>query len=294
MSIWTHFEALVLDLRYTCRFLIEDWTFTATVLATLAVSTGSTAAVFMLVDVLLLRQLPVRSADQLVAVGVPGRNVNVNPTYFSQAFYQHLRDSSPIFSSLIASATAIASGVNLADGAITERVRGELVSGNYFDVLGVGAAAGRVLTPEDDRTPDAHPVIVLSYAFWERRFAGAPDVIGRKFLLNGRPFTAIGVARKGFFGTSPGFGPDIWAPLMMVRALSAGVKTPEQRNDNYLELMARLQPGTSSQGAQAAATVIYGDWLAEEGTGANVAQTGARPRLDLKPASAGLSLLRGQ
>ena len=121
-------------------------------------------------------------------------------------------------------------------------MRCELASGNYFDVLGVGAAAGRILSPEDDRTPGAHPVLVLSYAFWQRRFAGAPDVVGRTVSVNGTPFTVVGVAKRGFFGTKPGFGPDIWAPLMMVQPVSVGGISPLGRTQNYLEMIVRLDP----------------------------------------------------
>src|SRR4030095_10386996 len=131
----------------------------------------------------------------------------------------------------------VSSGVNLADGQATDRVRAELVSGNYFDVLGVDAAAGRALTPDDDRTPGAHPVLVLSHAYWQRHFAGAPNIVGRTLTVNGTPFTVIGVARRGFFGTRPGFGPDVWAPLMMVQPLSGGGLRPLQRDNNYIEMI---------------------------------------------------------
>ena len=121
-------------------------------------------------------------------------------------------------------------------------MRCELVSGNYFDVLGVGAAAGRTLGPDDDRTPGSHPVVVLSYAFWQRRLAGAPDVVGRSVTVNGTPFTVVGVAKRGFFGTQPGFGPDIWASLMMVNQVTNGGIAPLERNQNYLEMTVRLEP----------------------------------------------------
>ena len=226
MRIGRHVEAVIQDVRFGIRLLLREPAFTATVLVTLALSIGSTTAVFTLVDVLLLRPLPVRSPERLFSIAAPGRNVDLNPSYYSHGFYEHLRTSDPLFRDLLASSTTVSSGVHLSDGAVTDRVRCELVSGNYFDVLGVGAAAGRILTPEDDRTPGAHPVLVLSDAFWQRRFAGAPDVVGRTVSLNGAPFTVVGVAARGFFGTKPGFGPDIWAPLMMAQPITAGSIAP--------------------------------------------------------------------
>jgi hypothetical protein len=153
MHMGRHVEAFVQDLRLSIRWLLRERAFTATVLVTLAVSLGVTSAVFTLVDVLLLRPLPVSSPRDLFTISTPGRNVDLNPFYYSHEFYERLRTSGPRFRSLLASSTTVSSGVNLSDGAVTDRVRCELVSGNYFDVLGVGAAAGRILSPEDDRTP---------------------------------------------------------------------------------------------------------------------------------------------
>jgi predicted permease len=292
MHIGRHVEVLLQDLRFSIRFLLRARTFAATVLVTLALSIGSTAAVFTLVDVLLLRALPVSSPEGLFSISAPGRNVDLNPSYYSHGFYEHLRTSSPLFRNLIASSTAVSSGVNLTDGAVTDRVRGEIVSGNYFDVLGVGPAAGRVLTPQDDRTPGAHPVLVLSYAFWQRRFAGVPDVVGRALSVNGTPFTVVGVARRGFFGTRPGFVPDIWTTLMMVQPMTAGAIAPLRRSENYLELVVRLERDIDVRQAQAEVTTVYTNWLDD---GAS-----SKPRLDpvptvqLTPAGTGHSLLRGQ
>jgi putative ABC transport system permease protein len=251
MLLTGHLEALIQDLRYNIRILLRARVFTASVLVMLALSIGSTAAVFTLVEVLLLRPLAVKSPEQLFTIAAPGRNIDLNPSYYSHGFYEYLRASNPFFRNAIASSTAVSSGVNLTDGGVTERVRGELVSGNYFDVLGVGPAAGRVLATQDDQTPGAHPVLVLSYAFWQRRFSGSQDVVGLTLSVNGTPFTVVGVARRGFFGTRPGFGPDIWATLMMVQPLTAGAIAPQQRNENYLELMIRLESDIDVRRAQA-------------------------------------------
>jgi putative ABC transport system permease protein len=291
MRIGRQVEAVIQDVRFGIRLLLREPAFTATVLITLALSIGSTTAVFTLVDVLLLRPLPVRSPERLFSIAAPGRNVDLNPSYYSHGFYEHLRTSGPLFRDLLASSTPVSSGVHLTDGAVTDRVRCELVSGNYFDVLGVGAAAGRILTSGDDRTPGAHPVLVLSDAFWQRRFAGAPDVVGRTVSLNGAPFTVVGVATRGFFGTKPGFGADIWAPLMMAQPITAGSIAPLGRNQNYLEMIVRLEPEVDVRRAQALATTVYANWLGED---ASSQSKGAVPTLHLTPAGAGHSLLRAQ
>ena len=293
MVLTGHLETLIQDLRYSLRILLRAPVFTASVLVMLALSIGSTAAVFTLVEVLLLRPLPVKSPDQLFTIAASGRNIDLNPSYYSHGFYEHLRASNAFFRSAIASSTAVSSGVNLTDGGVTDRVRGELVSGNYFDVLGVSPAAGRVLAPQDDQTAAAHPVLVLSYAFWQRRFSGSQEVMGRTVSVNGTPFTVVGVARQGFFGTRPGFGPDIWATLMMVQPLTAGAIAPQQRNQNYLELMVRLEPDINVRQAQAAAALVYTNWL-DEGSTPKASSDHQPPTLQLTPATAGHSLLRGQ
>ena len=202
------------------------------------------------------------SPERLFTLSAPGKNVDLNPSYYSHGFYEHLRNSNPIFGNLFASSTAVSSGVNLSDGAVTDRVRCELVSGNYFDVLGVGAAAGRTW-PQTIGRQGRIRSLVLSYAFWQRRFAGAPDVVGRSVTVNGTPFTVVGVAKRGFFGTKPGFGPDIWASLMMVKQVTNGSIAPLERNQNYLEMMVRLEPPFESGHAQAMAATIYANWLDE-------------------------------
>jgi predicted permease len=292
MRVGRHVETSIQDVRFSLRWLLRERAFTITVLVTLALGMGSTTAVFTLVDVLLLRPLPVKSPEGLFTVSEPGRNVDLSPSYYSHAFYERLRNSNPLFGNLFASSTAVSSGVNLSDRAVTDRVRCELVSGNYFHVLGIGAAAGRILSSDDDRTPGSHPVLVLSHAFWQRRFEGAPDVVGRTVSVNGTPFTVVGVAKRGFFGTKPGFGPDIWAPLMMVKSVTAGGVGPLERTQNYLELMVRLEPHVDVGHAQAMATTVYANWLGESTS--STPRSGAAPTLHLTPAATGHSLLRAQ
>src|SRR5215207_7834480 len=166
MRIRRHIEALGQDIRFSIRLLLRERAFTATVLVTLALSLGATTAVFTLVDVLLLRPLPVRAPGELFNISAPGGYVDLSPSYYSHGFYEHLRTSNPLFRNVFASSTVISPAVNLSDGGGTDRVRCELVSGNYFEVLGVAAAAGRLLSRQDDQSPGSHPVLVLSYTFW--------------------------------------------------------------------------------------------------------------------------------
>ncbi len=283
---------MIQDLRFSIRLLLRERAFTATVLVTLALSIGSTTAVFTLVDVLLFRPLPVRSPETLFTISAPGRNIDLTPSYYSHQFYEHLRTSNPLFRNVMASSSTVSSGVNLSDGAVTDRARCELVSGNYFEVLGVGAEAGRVLTPADDTTPDSHPVVVLSFALWHRRFGGRPDVVGRTLSVNGTSFTVVGVARRGFFGTKPGFAADFWTTLMMVQPVTARGISALSRSTNYLEMMVRLQPDVSRQQAETMATTIFTNWLSEGAS--SKPRAAPTPTLQLTPAGAGHSLLRGQ
>src|SRR5215470_12848191 len=236
------------DLRYGARMLRGNPGFTATVLLTLALGIGATTTVFTFVDALLLRPLPVVAPEQLHALGAPGRDLNLNPSYFSYPFYRRLREASPEFSGLIALMPTVSANANFGAGD-TEQVRAEVVSGNYFTALGVPPAAGRMLTLEDDVTPGTHPFVVLSHDYWQRRFAGAGDVVGRKVLLNGHSFTVAGVAARSFFGTRVGVSPDLWAPTMMSNEVAQIAL--EQPMTNWLELIARLAPGVNAQQASA-------------------------------------------
>ena len=276
------------DLRFGGRMLRRNPGFTGIVLLTLALGIGATTTIFTFVDALLLRPLPVAPPEQLHALGALGRDLNLNPSYFSYPFYRRLREASPEFSGLIALMPTVSANANFGAGD-TEQVRAEVVSGNYFTALGVQPAAGRMLTLEDDVTPGTHPFVVLSHDYWQRRFAGAGDVVGRKVLLNGHSFTVVGVAARGFFGTRVGVSPDLWASTMMSNEV-AQIELAQQEN-NWLELIARLAPGANAQQASAAASLVRQQWLEAE-----YAQAGQRQAVDLQftPAGRGLSLLRGQ
>jgi hypothetical protein len=167
------------DLRHAIRFWLRSPGLTLAVLASLTVSLGAATAVFTFVDALLLRPLPVRAPNELFAVGSTTGDLNLNPRYFPPEFYRDLTQRDPAFTDLIASSVAISSGVNLSGDGTAARLRGELVSGNYFHMLGVSAQAGRTISDADDLPSGASAVVVLSDAAWRRRFNGRSDAVGR-------------------------------------------------------------------------------------------------------------------
>jgi predicted permease len=293
--MWSMLEGAAQDARITFRLFRKHPGFSATVLSTVALGIACTTTVFTFVDALLLRALPVLQPQQLFAIGAAGQNLDLNPKYFSQPFYRYLRQSSPDFSGLVGTSVAVSSGVNIEEGESTGRIRVELVSGNYFRVLGVQPASGRFFGPDEDTVPDAHPVVVLSHSFAEKHYSSHREPIGRTALLNGHPFTVVGVAEPRFFGTRPGFAPDAWAPLMMVGQLASARIRPDQPDQNYVELFVRLSEGTAPGDAQAAAGIAFQQWLdARQGRPQQGNVSSPRPALTLTPMPRGLSLLRGK
>lgn len=282
------------DVRHAGRLWRGTPGLTAAVLTTLTLSIGAATAVFTFFDVLLLRSLPVRVPVELHAVApTTGRNLDLDPFYFSYEFYTQLRDADPRFRDLFASSTVASSGVHLSAGGSAARLRAELVSGNYFRVLGIPARIGRTITEEDDRSTGAHAAVVLSDAAWQRWFGSRTDIVGQSIRLNGYTYTVIGVTGEEFFGTRAGFTPDLWVPLSMTAQMAAGPKP--SRNSNYIELMLRVVPDSSKVALESALTAAYREWMSATSTPpAGAAASLQQPALRLVPAGRGLSLLRGQ
>jgi predicted permease len=244
-------EDMKQDLRYGLRTLRQSPGFTAVAVLSLALGIGANTAIFSLVDAVLLKMLPVRSPEQLVTVeAIYPRGERRN---FSYPVFERLRDRPQVFTGVLAAqdGTTQMEMAEPESANRTERAVVQLVSGEYFQVLGVNAVIGRTLTAADDQTPSAHPVAVLSYAFWQRRFAGDVSVIGKRILLKAQPFTIIGVAPPAFFGEAVGRAPDIWAPLMMQPALDRGRSYIREAGSGWLRIMARLQPGVDETQARA-------------------------------------------
>lgn len=243
------------DLRFAWRTLSRSPLFTLVAVLSLALGIGANSAIFSLVDQVFLRKLPVAEPDRLVLVKDPGPYGNGGAFSdgddhgpFSYPVYQEIRNAQG-FSGLAARWNI---AVNLAVGnAAAQLVDGEIVSGNYFEVLGLQPALGRLLTPNDDRQPGAHPVAVLSHQHWQLRFGGRADVVNSTVRINAQPFTIIGVAPQGFTGTQTGRFPGVFAPMMMKAQLTPGNDELKDRTFRWLQIVGRLAPGVSAERATA-------------------------------------------
>lgn len=233
--------------------------FTAIALITLALGIAANSAIFSVLNAALLQPLPVKEPAALVGLY---RKIPQDENYgrFSYPDYVDVRDRNQ---SLTGLATYYFTPFNLSTGAETEKVWGKIASGNYFSLLGVELALGRTFLPEEDRTPGAHPVAIISHGLWQRRFGGDPALIGRGITLNGHPFTIIGVAAKGFRGTEVGMVPDIYVPMMMQRQATNTGDRLTARDDRWLRVIGRLKPGAGVEGARAE-LVALGEQLRQE------------------------------
>jgi len=250
------------------------------VVVSLGLGIGGTTAVFRLIQAVMLRSLHVREPERLVSVTVHTRSGSEN-TLHSYPFYLALRNGNRALSGFLARVPApMVVGV----GSVSERVSGELVSGNYFDLLGVHAAAGRLLTPADEA--ENEPVCVVSHGMWKRMLGASPDVVGKPLIVNGRALTLIGVTSDDFRGVEQGESPDVRVPLSMVRAiLGAGDWTGQ--GSLWLYLLGRLQAGSTIEQAQASVQPLVD--IASPRTGARAETQG---RIVLSPAEQGFASLR--
>ena len=248
--------AVIQDVRYALRTLITTPPFTIVVVLTLALGIGANTAIFSLTDQVLLRLLPVKAPEQLVVLDGPGafQGRTFNDGTFSYPMYRDFRDQNTVFDGVVA---RFPSPLTLMTGGQSERVSGELVTGNYFDVLGVRAQIGRTFTPDDDRTPGGHPVVILSHNYWTRRFAGNPAVLNRSLAINGLPMTVVGVAAAGFHGIVVGENPDVMVPVAMKAQMTPTWDDLQNRRSRWLTVMARLKAGVSRAQAEAAMNVVY-------------------------------------
>jgi predicted permease len=230
--------------------------FTLVALITLALGIGANTAIFSLLNQVLLQTLPVKSPRQLVLLDAPGPNSGSvrGPNAFSYPMYRDIRDQNSVFSGVLGRWGFAAS---LSYDKSTERVKGELVTGNYFDVLGVSPALGRAFTPADDISPGGHPLVMLSYGYWLRRFAGDRSIIGKTVDVNSMPLSVTGIAPPGFFGLEVGDAADIFVPMMMVANMVPGFDGLEDRRTLWMNVFARLNPGRSPSQAEVATNVLF-------------------------------------
>jgi predicted permease len=247
------------DLWHSLRILRKSPLFTAIAIGSLALGLGANTAIFSMLDQALLRPLPVRDPSQLVLITSPGTNRGSfngdNPDrLFSRPLYLDIRGRNQVFSGVIARAPVSA---NLVYQGQSEAVAGEIVSGNFFDVLGIVPERGRLLSSQDDLVKNGHPVVVLGYTYWMRRFAGDPNIVGQKARVNDSLMTVIGVAPRGFFGVDVGRVPDVYVPLAMKAKITPTRDEYDVRGYHFLHILARLKPGVSLKQANAALQVIY-------------------------------------
>src|SRR5215468_4552520 len=282
-------ESLLQDLRFGVRMLLKNSGFTLIAALTLALGIGANTAIFSLIDAVLLKLLPVKDPAQLVALANTTGAGEKGPA-FSYPLYQDLRERNQVFAGILAYGGV---ALNLSGNGQTERVAGQLVSGNFFSVLGVQPLLGRVFTDADNQSPGAHPVTILSHSFWQRRFASNPGMVGETVRFNGYPFTVIGIAPPGFFGVEVGAAPEVWAPMMMQPQVSGFADRLGQRNNFWVNLMARLKPGVSEQQAQAATEALCQQINGEMPEG-KLRNFLLGQHIRLRPASQGLSSLRSQ
>ena len=291
------------DLRYALRTLASKPGFTLVVILTLALGIGANTAIFTLMDQVLFRLLPVKEPERLVVVDAPGpssgatHNHSDTLTPLSHPMFVELRDKSDAFDGALAEYTA---PLHVTVGNQTDQVDGVLVSGTFFGVLGLRPAAGRLLNEDDDRTPGAHPVVVLGHGFWTRRFGADPRVVGQSVLVNGHPMAVVGVAPPGFHGIEVGESADVYVPLMMLpQVIPTWNRGLGDWRVRWLTVMARLKHGLTRDQAAARANVLYSQLLQEdveriETKSERFRTAFLKKRLELLPGGRGISGLRDQ
>jgi predicted permease len=235
------------DLRYSLRMLRKRPGFTIVVVTTLALGIGANVTIFAWIKAVLLASLPgIEQPEKLVEIwGATRNNSALSSSYVD---YLDYRNQNTVFSGLIAHQVL---PLNLGRSEKPERVWGAVVSGNYFDVLGIKPLIGRTFLPEEDRTPNTHPVVVIGYGLWKRRFGADPNVLGRTITLNEHDFTVIGVSPKEFGSPFAGLALDVWTPVMMKDYVARPHFSLTDRGSRWLMVMGRLKPGATVPQAQA-------------------------------------------
>ena len=255
-------SGLIQDLRYAFRQLRKSPGFALVATLTLALGIGANTAIFTVLNAVVLKMLPVRDPQQLVVVGDPANaNNRANGTpqtvIFSYPLYKEFRDHNTVFSGLCAAATEHRIELSGHDNNSVSTVVGRMVSGNYFDVLGVQPAVGRLLSSSDDTAENANPVVVLGYGFWQSKFALSPSIIGKDIRLNGYPFTVVGVAPAGFDGDVVGDRMALFVPLSMQPQIVRGRHWLNDPNMSWLALIGRLQPVVNKAHAEADVNLVF-------------------------------------
>jgi len=287
------------DLRYAFRTLRKSPLFSAVAVLSLALGIGANTAIFTLIYQLILQPLPVKDPAQLVMLAGRGRHYGGNngSAKLSYPMYQDLRDKNQVFNGMFA---AHNDTMSASFAGRTELITGELVSGNFYRVLGIGAAIGRVFAGADDLYQGGHPLVVLSYGYWKSRFGGDRDIVGKKLVVNGYPLTVIGVSQAGFDGVEPGYAPQIRIPITMTNYLPhSPYDRLNDRRFRWTEVFGRLRPGMPLEKAQAGLQPLFHQILQMEvqqkefaKASPFVKQEFLKMHLELMPGSKGRSDLR--
>ncbi len=240
-------EKLLQDFRFGVRQLIKKPGFAALAIISMALGIGANTSIFSLIDTVLLRPLPVHEPSRLAELYGTLHN-GADVTLQSYPNYKDYRDRNTVMSGLALYRVVMA---NLSQKGNNERVWGYLVSGNYLDVLGVRPFLGRNFLPEEDATPGSHPVVILSYGSWERRFGSDPAIVGKTTHFNGKAYTIVGVMPKGFIGTEVAFAPEMFIPVQMVADIEPGAQYLDRRMSDNMFVIGRLKPGVTMAQAEA-------------------------------------------
>jgi predicted permease len=255
---------VIADVRFALRMLRHAPLFTTLAALSIALAIGANTTIFTLLDQVVLRPLPIPAPDRLVQLQIDGTfsgNSWGDGSELSYPMYRDIRDRNAVFSGVCA---RFEWAMHLSGGGATERVNGELVSGTYFPVLEVGPARGRVLSPADDRVAGGHPVAVVSFDYWTSRFNGDTRIVGRKILLNGQPFTIVGVSRRGFHGIDVGYATQVFVPMMMKAQMTPGWNFLDDRRGRFARVFARLRPGMTAERAETALQPFFRAMRQEE------------------------------
>jgi predicted permease len=255
---------ILFDVRFALRNLRRSPLFTLVAVASLALGIGANTAIFTLMDQLMLRLLPVARPEQLVMIwpGGPHMGSNRGERMTSYPMYQDFQQKAQAFSDVFCQFSA---PLSIGSGGQTERVDAELVSGNYFQSLGVKPALGRVFSSaEDDRVYKGHPVVVLSHQYWVTRFAADPKVLGQKIQVNNYPMTIVGVSAPGFTGLDPSQSPQIRVPIQMKPLMTPGWDDIGDRRSQWVQLFARMKPGYGVDQSKASLQVLFSQILRDE------------------------------
>jgi predicted permease len=299
-------ETLLQDVRYAVRVLRKSPGFTVVAVLTLALGIGANTSIFSLINAVMLRLLPVGHPEQLVLLTDPeSAFVAMDTTehgvreLLAYREFQDLRAHNNVFSGLLAAQSTVSEVDVLpvaGNGEALLKAHAQLVSGEYFDVLGIQPVLGRTFTPEEDRAPGANPVAVVSYDFWQTRLGGRADILGGRVRVGRAVFQVLGVAPPGFRGISVGSATDIWFPITMQEQVLPGRNYLVPRDTLWLQVMGRLAPGISARTAQAGINVALQQSLQ---AAAGLASEKERrevfnQKIELRPGARGASALRGQ